>query len=117
MGRYLNPNNNKYQNFLKEKYVVDKSMLLNNILGKIEQNKRFLCCSRPRRFGKSVTAHMLAAYFSKAKNSSMVPIDYTQRKNVKKPSGAKPGMVIYLTNRTIYITPDEGRAERLKAES
>ncbi len=59
----------------------------------------------------------LAAYFSKAKNSSMVPIDYTQRKNVKKPSGAKPGMVIYLTNRTIYITPDEGRAERLKAES
>ena len=72
MGRYLNPNNNKYQNFLKEKYVVDKSMLLNNILGKIEQNKRFLCCSRPRRFGKSVTAHMLAAYFSKGADSRAI---------------------------------------------
>lgn len=58
----------------------------------------------------------LAAYFSKAKNSSMVPIDYTLRKNVKKPNGAKPGMVIYLTNRTIYITPDEERAERLRAD-
>lgn len=53
----------------------------------------------------------LAAYFSKAKNSSMVPVDYTQRKNVKKPNGAKPGMVIYLTNRTIYVTPDENKVQ------
>lgn len=69
MGRYLNPNNNKYRNFLKERFVVDKSPILNHILGKIEQNKRFLCCSRPRRFGKSVTAHMLVAYFSKGADS------------------------------------------------
>ncbi len=41
MGRYLNPNNNKFRNFLKEKYVVDKSRLLNNILEKMEQNKNF----------------------------------------------------------------------------
>lgn len=56
----------------------------------------------------------LAAFYSKAKHSSMVPVDYTQRKNVKKPNGAKPGMVIYLTNRTIYITPDEDRVNQLK---
>lgn len=55
----------------------------------------------------------LAAYYSKAKNSSMVPVDYTLRKNVKKPNGAKPGMVIYLTNRTIYITPDENRVQNM----
>jgi len=48
----------------------------------------------------------LAAYFSKARASSLIPVDYTQRKNVKKPSGAKPGMVIYETYRTAYITPD-----------
>ena len=58
----------------------------------------------------------LAAFYSKAKNSSMVPVDYTQRKNIKKPNGAKPGMVIYLTNKTIYITPDEARIQQMKNE-
>ncbi|MDO4530669.1 MAG: NFACT RNA binding domain-containing protein [Bacillota bacterium] len=58
----------------------------------------------------------LAAFFSKAKNSSMVPVDYTQRKNVKKPNGAKPGMVIYLTNKTIYIHPDEERVNQMRTE-
>ncbi len=58
----------------------------------------------------------LAAWFSKAKNSSMVPIDYTQRKNVKKPNGAKPGMVIYLTNKTIYVTPSEEKVNQMKSE-
>jgi predicted ribosome quality control (RQC) complex YloA/Tae2 family protein len=50
-------------------------------------------------------ASILAAYYSKAKDSSKVPVDYTQVKNVKKPSGAKPGMVIYYTNKTAYVTP------------
>jgi len=50
-------------------------------------------------------AAILAAYFSKGKMSSNVPVDYTERKNVRKPSGAKPGMVIYDNNNTIYITP------------
>lgn len=47
----------------------------------------------------------LAAYYSKAKNSSSVPVDYTIVKNVKKPSGAKPGMVIYTHNQTINVNP------------
>jgi predicted ribosome quality control (RQC) complex YloA/Tae2 family protein len=52
-------------------------------------------------------AAILAAYYSKAKDSSKVPVDYTEIKNVKKPSGAKPGMVIYYTNKTLYVTPYE----------
>lgn len=56
----------------------------------------------------------LAAYYSKAKDGSMVPVDYTLRKNVKKPNGAKPGMVIYLTNKTMYITPTEEDINKLK---
>jgi len=48
----------------------------------------------------------LAAYFSKGRGSSLVPVDYTNRKNIKKPKGAKPGMVIYTTYNTAYITPD-----------
>jgi predicted ribosome quality control (RQC) complex YloA/Tae2 family protein len=50
-------------------------------------------------------AAILAAYYSKAKDSTKVPVDYTDVKNVKKPSGAKPGMVIYSTNKTIYVDP------------
>lgn len=49
----------------------------------------------------------LAAKFSKAKNSNQVPVDYTQVKFVKKPSGAKPGMVIYKTNQTIFANPNQ----------
>ena len=48
----------------------------------------------------------LAASFSKAAASEQVPVDFTEIKNVKKPSGAKPGMVIYTTNRTIYAKPN-----------
>ncbi len=54
----------------------------------------------------SYAAH-LASYYSKAKNSHQVAVDYTPVKFVKKPSGAKPGMVIYSTNKTIYANPNE----------
>ena len=52
-----------------------------------------------------VKAAKLAAENSKGAGSSNVPVDYTQIKYVKKPSGAKPGMVIYKTNKTVYVTP------------
>lgn len=55
----------------------------------------------------------LAVFYSKASNSSLVPVDYTLKKNIKKPNGSKPGMVIYETNKTIYITPDEELIEKL----
>lgn len=50
-------------------------------------------------------AACLAAYYSKGRDSSQVPVDYTEIKNVKKPSGAKPGMVIYDKYNTVYVTP------------
>lgn len=50
-------------------------------------------------------AATLAAKHSDARDSSSVPVDYTRVKYVKKPSGAKPGMVIYKTNKTVYVTP------------
>lgn len=50
-------------------------------------------------------AARLAAYHSKARNSSQVPVDYTLVRNVSKPSGAKPGMVIYVKNKTVFVTP------------
>ena len=47
----------------------------------------------------------LAAYHSKARGSENVPVDYTQVRHVKKPNGAKPGMVIFTDNRTVYVNP------------
>jgi len=56
----------------------------------------------------------LAAYYSQSRTSSGVPVDYTPRKYVKKPSGARPGMVIYSANRTLFVTPDAALVQRLR---
>lgn len=52
-------------------------------------------------------AAIIAAFYSKGKNGSKIPVDYTLVKNLKKPNGAKPGMVIYHTNNTIYVDPKD----------
>lgn len=59
-------------------------------------------------------AAMIAAYYSKVSDGESVPVDYTLIKNVKKPSGSKPGFVIYTTNYTAYVTPDRDLVEKLK---
>ena len=51
----------------------------------------------------------LAAYFSKARSGSNVPVDCVERRYVKKPAGAKPGFVIFTNQRTYYATPNEER--------
>ena len=50
-------------------------------------------------------AAALAAYYSKGRSSENVPVDYVPVRFVKKPSGAKPGMVIFTNNRTVYVDP------------
>ncbi len=52
-------------------------------------------------------AAIIAGFYSKGKNSSKLPVDYTKIKELKKPNGAKPGMVIYHTNKTLIIDPSD----------
>lgn len=59
-------------------------------------------------------AATIAAYYSKARHSGSVPVDFTKVRNVKKPSGAKPGFVIYEQQQTIYVTPNEEMIISLK---
>ncbi|MDX8044998.1 NFACT RNA binding domain-containing protein [Gracilibacillus sp. S3-1-1] len=59
-------------------------------------------------------AAQLAANFSKSKNSSSVPVDYTLIRHVKKPNGAKPGFVTYDNQKTLFVTPDQAFVARLK---
>ncbi|MGR3763801.1 Rqc2 family fibronectin-binding protein [Rossellomorea sp. NS-SX7] len=56
----------------------------------------------------------IAAYFSKARESGSVPVDFTAVKQVKKPKGAKPGFVIYEGQQTVYVTPDLDLVRSLK---
>ena len=58
-------------------------------------------------------AAMIAAYNSKARDAALVPVDYTQVRNVKKPTGAKPGMVIFDHYYTLYVTPEEEKVKSL----
>ncbi|MNM14754.1 hypothetical protein D3C81_249720 [compost metagenome] len=60
-------------------------------------------------------AAQLAAYFSQAKHSSGVPVDTTLIRHVRKPSGSKPGFVIYDHQRTLFITPDESVVKGLSS--
>ena len=61
-------------------------------------------------------AALLAAYFSQAQGSTKVPVDYTPVKFVKKPAGAKPGMVVYTTYQTMLADPDEELVKRLSVK-
>ncbi|MEE8823849.1 hypothetical protein LASUN_20550 [Lentilactobacillus sunkii] len=56
----------------------------------------------------------LAAYFSKARESSKVQVDYTKVKNIRKPNGTKPGYVIYDNQTTLFVTPDEDLVDKLR---
>ena len=61
-------------------------------------------------------AAQLAAYFSQARDGSKVPVDYTPVKYVKKPAGARPGMVVYTTYQTAVVEPDAELAKKLRVK-
>lgn len=72
MGRFLNPENSAFRDVLNSKIYVDKTGLLKYTNDAINTTSKFICNSRPRRFGKSVTADMLTAYYSKGCDSEQL---------------------------------------------
>ena len=69
MGSYLNPGSTAFQGSLRSQIYIDKSGLIektNTVLG---TEQKYVCVSRPRRFGKSMAANMLASYYEKEENS------------------------------------------------
>jgi predicted ribosome quality control (RQC) complex YloA/Tae2 family protein len=61
-------------------------------------------------------AAIIAAVNSSGRNSNLVPVDYCLAKYVKKPSGAKPGKVIFTNYQTAFVRPDNELAEKLRAK-
>ena len=69
MGRFVNPDNSAFQVALNSKIYVDKTDLIEYTNSVLDTTNAYICNSRPRRFGKSYAANMLAAYYSKGTNS------------------------------------------------
>lgn len=69
MGIYLNPGNNLFRQAVNSKIYVDKSMLIDITNKNLDTTEKHICISRPRRFGKSMAANMLTAYYSRGCDS------------------------------------------------
>ena len=69
MGIYLNPDNMDFQEALNSEIYVDKTELIKRTNNIIHTNNKYICISRPRRFGKSMAGDMLAAYYSRGCDS------------------------------------------------
>ena len=69
MGTYVNPGTRNMEIDIDDEFYVDKSMIISLLNDKVESDDRFLCVSRPRRFGKTMAANMIAAYYSKGCDS------------------------------------------------
>lgn len=102
--------NNKQNDYLTHKIADDENTWLHT---KDIPGSHVII--RSNTFGDATLyeAAQLAAYYSKGKNSSQVPVDYTLVRHVKKVRGAKPGFVTYDHQKTLYITPDESILRKL----
>ena len=69
MGLFVNPDQSAFQSALNAQIYVDKSELIEYTNSVLESTDAFICNSRPRRFGKSITADMLTAYYSRGCDS------------------------------------------------
>ena len=113
--RVLVGRNNRQNDQLTTKTADYRDLWLHT--QKIHGSHVILCCQ-----GQEVPeedllqAARLAACFSQAKDSANVPVDCAAVRYVKKPAGARPGMVTYTNARTLYVTPDAGEAKALSAE-
>ena len=117
---FLNPDNSAFQAVLNAKIYVDKSGLLNYTNSVLASTDAFICNSRPRRFGKSITANMLTAYYSKGCDSEKMfsELEISEAEDFKKhlnkydvihldiqwcmePAGGPERIVSYISEKTI----------------
>ena len=126
MGTYLNPDNTMFQTMLDSKFYVDKTAIASFMNERIGRDGRFVVVSRPRRFGKTVDADMLVAYYSRGCDSRAqfkglsVSVDPTfgrhlnahdvikiNVQNLLRPAGGPDGIEHYLTGRLVAELNEE----------
>lgn len=90
MGRFVNPDNSAFQVALNSRIYVDKTGLIEYTNSVLDTTDAYICNSRPRRFGKSYAANMLAAYYSKG-------LDFeAAKKSLKDTLGTEAGRFHFL---------------------
>jgi len=113
--RILVGRNNRQNDQLTMKTADHRDIWLHT--QKIHGSHVILCCEGKTPDNKSLEeAATLAAWFSQASESVNVPVDYTQVRHVKKPAGARPGMVVYDPYETVYVTPQEDLVKKLSVQ-
>ena len=137
MGLFVNPDQSAFQSALNAQIYVDKSGLIEYTNSVLESTDAFICNSRPRRFGKSITANMLTAYYSKGCSSKEMfsGLEISRAKDFEKhlnqydvlhwdiqwcmePAGGPERIVSYISEKTIselkeyypHILPEEIRS-------
>ena len=83
MGTYVNPGTKNFAKDINDDFYVDKSMLIKVLNNRINRRNCYCCVSRPRRFGKTMAANMIAAYYSKGCDSHEI---FSNQKISKDPS-------------------------------
>ena len=106
MGVYLNPGNNGFKQAINSKIYVDKTALIQYTNESIDTMQRFICISRPRRFGKSMTANMLAAYYGKGYDSSEIFDKYKIAENTTYRKHLNQYNVIFLNVQNAFSRAD-----------
>lgn len=103
MGSYLNPSNKGFYESLESQIYVDKTMLIAQINAVVNTKQKFVCVSRPRRFGKSMAADMLSAYYGCGEDTSVlfdklkIAFDESYKKHLNKYDVIKINMQAFLS--------------------
>lgn len=107
MGRFVNPDNSAFQVALNSRIYVDKTGMIEYMNHVLDTTDAYICNSRPRRFGKSYAANMLAAYYSKGADSeqmfSGLSIGKTQKKYLNKYDVIHIDVQWFLANVDLYL--------------
>ena len=111
MGRYLNPGNRAFQKSIRSEIYVDKTELIAYTNKVLETEQCYVCVSRPRRFGKSMAAKMLAAYYSRGCQSEELFQNLKIIENPSFPEHLNQYDVIFLNMQQFLSTAGSG--ERL----
>jgi len=106
MGVYLNPGSSKFRISLRSEIYVDKSALIGELNPVIDTENRFVCVSRPRRFGKTMAANMLAAYYGNSEDTDEIFTDLIISNNPSYKQHLNQHMVIQLNMQSFYSEND-----------
>ena len=103
MGSYLNPGNLSFRGSLRSKIYIDKSELIARTNEALCTEQKYICVSRPRRFGKSMAANMLAAYYDRSEDTTelfqnlAISKDRSYRENLNQYDVIKINMQVFLS--------------------